>query len=129
MAAPQPKRTWPFWTAVTASIVGVSLAALQPAFSCQPRVHNALGETYLRCNTIRAATEMWQSAGPKPCPTVADLMAARFLGADFPHVDAWGNPFELTCLSDEVVCRTAGPDRRSGTSDDVVVPRGDGRNP
>ncbi len=44
------------------------------------------------------------------------------LDTGFSSKDAWGNPLLLTCEKGEIVGRTAGPDRKLGTADDLRVP-------
>jgi hypothetical protein len=40
-------------------------------------------------------------------------------------VDPWGAPYTIACDDDgeDVYVRSAGPDRRRGTADDVAVPK------
>jgi hypothetical protein len=73
-------------------------------------------------STARSAAIIWRQDFPGRCPTIDQLKAAKVLDTGFNAKDAWGNPIELTCDSDEIRARTAGPDRRLGTEDDILVP-------
>jgi hypothetical protein len=75
------------------------------------------------CSTIRAATMQRQAVHPAAgCPTVDELKAERDLDTEFSPQDPWGSPYEVRCLDEAIICTSAGPDRRRGTEDDIVVP-------
>jgi hypothetical protein len=54
-------------------------------------------------------------AAASSCPTLDQLRGDKLLDRGFSLKD-------LRCEDDEIVCTTAGPDRREGTKDDVVMP-------
>ena len=62
----------------------------------------------------------WQSA---VSPTV---MEDGRLDADARTDDAWGNRFRIICDGPRTTVRSAGPDGRAGTPDDLKVVRGSG---
>jgi hypothetical protein len=72
---------------------------------------------------IHAAARAYRNEHPGTCPSIDDLRRDEWLDRGFLKRDAWGNAYEIVCGSDDVVVRTAGPDRRPGTLDDIVVPR------
>jgi general secretion pathway protein G len=41
--------------------------------------------------------------------------------------DAWGVAFKINCTDDDVTVSSAGPDKKEGTADDIVVPKGAAR--
>jgi hypothetical protein len=84
---------------------------------------SGVGTARTACDTIRQATVTWKTVHPADgCPTVEQLRMDKALDRDFFMKDAWGNPFKLTCATDETVCTTAGPDKREGTEDDIIRP-------
>jgi hypothetical protein len=60
------------------------------------------------------------------CPTVDELKAERYLDTGFSLRDPWGSRYEVRCFDEEVICTSAGPDRKRGTGDDIVVAGSDG---
>jgi general secretion pathway protein G len=80
----------------------------------------------IACSTIRQATMQRMAVHPgSGCPTVNELKAERELYSGFSGRDPWGSPYELRCFDEEIICTSAGPDRRRGTEDDIVVPTGE----
>lgn len=63
----------------------------------------------------------WEGYGPA-CPSVARLEADGFLDPRQPAVDPWGTPFDIACDGRRVRVRSAGPDRRLDTADDIGAP-------
>ena len=53
------------------------------------------------------------------------LRQEKVLDKGFVTKDSWGNPFKIACESDEITCTTAGPDKKEGTEDDIIVPAPD----
>jgi hypothetical protein len=107
---------------VTAVMTALALASLRST-RCH---HNCRGSARTACNTIRQATQMWKAVNPeKGCPTLEALKADRVLDTGFNLRDPWGGKYQLRCVDDEIVCMSAGPDRKRGTDDDVVVPDGE----
>ena len=58
----------------------------------------------------------------KRCPTsIEELIAGDYVTSrDF--VDPWGTAIAFRCTDDDVIARSAGPDRTFGTGDDVPRP-------
>jgi hypothetical protein len=59
------------------------------------------------------------------CPTVDQLKAEKILDTGFSLKDPWGQPYKVSCDSDEITCTSPGPDRKEGTDDDVRRPKTD----
>jgi hypothetical protein len=71
--------------------------------------------------TIRSGVIDYRGAHPGSCPSVADLKSDGILERGFRSTDLWGSPWEVMCGGEDVAVRSAGPDRRSGTRDDVLL--------
>jgi general secretion pathway protein G len=110
---------------IVITIIGVLTAAISIGVM-KAKTTADIGTTKTACNTARSAVVMWRSSHPgEDCPTMEQLKQEKLLGGDFNLKDPWGNPFKLSCDSEEVTCTTAGPDRKEGTDDDIRVPKGD----
>ena len=78
--------------------------------------------TRTSCMTLRTGAISWRADHPgSPCPTPDQVQKDGFLDPDFRTADRWGNAFLLRCTDKDITCSSAGPDRRWGTADDVVV--------
>ncbi len=75
---------------------------------------------------IRNAVSQWQLAENEygECPTVSQLVQDKQLDAGQTTVDPWGQEYGVSCGEDEVVVSSSGPDKKKGTKDDIVVPKG-----
>jgi general secretion pathway protein G len=110
---------------IVITIIGVLTAAISIGVMAAKKKAD-IGTTITACNTARNATVMWKSSHPtEDCPTIEQLKQEKLLGSDYSVKDPWGNPLKLACDSDETTCTTAGPDRKEGTDDDIIVPKGD----
>lgn len=75
-----------------------------------------------QCETIASAAELAYVENGA-CPTIDDLVR---MGSVMSPSDAWGTPFAIECGGGgAITVRSAGVDRQVGTSDDVVVTRGE----
>ena len=107
---------------IVITIIGVLTAAISIGVVAAQKRAN-IGAAKTACSTARSATLIWRSAHPsEDCPTIEQLKQERVLDTGYNAKDAWGNPFKLSCDADEIVCMTAGPDRKEGTEDDIRVP-------
>jgi len=70
---------------------------------------------------VLGAVEAWQSENPVGCPSITALVDAGYLSSDAHTDDAWGNRFRIVCDAGSATIRSAGPDTRFGTKDDVTV--------
>jgi general secretion pathway protein G len=108
---------------IVITIIGVLTAAISVGVMAAKKKAD-IGTTKTACNSVRQAVMLWKSGHPgEDCPTMEQLKQEKELGADFNLKDPWGNPFKFTCDSDETTCTTAGPDKKEGTDDDIVVPQ------
>ena len=110
---------------IVITIIGVLTAAISiGVLQAQKRAN--LGAAKTACSTVRQATMQWKAINPGgDCPTVEELKAEKDLDTGFNLKDPWNNPYKLNCDSDEITCTSAGPDRKEGTEDDILVPQPD----
>jgi hypothetical protein len=79
--------------------------------------------TKLSLLMIRQAAEVYRVDHLDECPMPERLKTAHLLSASSLLHDPWGTPYAISCSEDETMASSAGPDRRWGTGDDVVVPQ------
>jgi general secretion pathway protein G len=107
---------------IVITIIGVLTAAISVGVMRAKKTAD-IGTAKTACSSIKSATILWKNAHPdQDCPTVEALKHEKFLDTGFLAKDAWGNPYKVSCDSDDIVCTTAGPDRKEGTEDDIIVP-------
>ncbi|MEO6602087.1 MAG: type II secretion system protein [Polyangiaceae bacterium] len=100
---------------------GVAVFAL-PKYK-EAQIKNA--ETGARI--VRTAIQQWQAANNETsCPTMSQLVQEKQLDPGQSTKDSWNQDFSLTCTDDEVIISSNGPDKKKGTKDDIVVPKGAG---
>lgn len=99
---------------------GVAVVAIPKMKEAQIKA----GETGAR--TIRNAVSQWQLSENEysECPNVSQLIQDKQLDSGQTTVDPWGQEYEITCADDEVVVSSMGPDKKKGTKDDIVIPKG-----
>jgi len=74
---------------------------------------------------VRMAVQNWQAANNETtCPTISQLVQEKQLDPGQSTNDPWNMPYTLTCTDDEVIILSNGPDKKKGTKDDIVVPKG-----
>jgi len=100
---------------------GVAVFAL-PKYK-EAQIKNA--ETGARI--VRTAIQQWQAANNETsCPTMSQLVQEKQLDPGQTTKDSWNQDYTLTCTDDEVIVSSNGPDKKKGTKDDIVVPKGAG---
>ena len=108
---------------IVITIIGVLTAAISVGVMKAKKTAD-IGTAKTACNSVKSATLLWKNAHPdQDCPTVEQLKTERFLDRGFVPKDSWGNPYKISCDVDEITCSTAGPDRKEGTEDDIIVPQ------
>jgi general secretion pathway protein G len=75
---------------------------------------------------IRSAVSQWQLSENEygTCPTVSQLIQDKQLDAGQETNDPWGQPYVIECTEDDVVVSSPGPDKQTGSTDDIVIPQG-----
>jgi general secretion pathway protein G len=107
---------------IVITIIGVLTAAISVGVMKAKKTAD-IGTAKTACNSVKSASLLWKNAHPdQDCPTVDQLKKEKFLDTGFIPKDAWGNPYKVACDVDEITCTTAGPDRKEGTEDDIIVP-------
>jgi general secretion pathway protein G len=98
---------------------GVAVFAL-PKYK-EAQIKNA--ETGARI--VRTAIQQWQAANNETsCPTMSQLVQEKQLDPGQTTKDSWNQDYTLTCTDDEVFVQSNGPDKKKGTKDDIMVPKG-----
>jgi hypothetical protein len=106
--------------------VAVGQVALAGSFASHPNVRHDRVRAIVAAASVRsAASTVLEHDGR--CPTVEDLKREHMLDGSFTPRDAWGNAYVIQCDGAGVTVLTAGPDRKLGTHDDILVlPSGGG---
>jgi general secretion pathway protein G len=75
---------------------------------------------------IRTAVSQWQLAENEfgECPSVSQLIEDKQLDSGQDTNDPWGQEYAITCADDEVIVASTGPDKKSGSADDIIIPKG-----
>jgi general secretion pathway protein G len=108
---------------IVITIIGVMTAAIAIGVMGAAKKAN-MGAAKTACDTIRQATIQWKALhSGEDCPSVEQLKAEKDLDTGFSMKDPWGSPFSLSCESDEITCKSLGPDKKDGTNDDIIVPK------
>jgi general secretion pathway protein G len=77
----------------------------------------------LAAQSFRTATSSWRlSTRTDDCPTPTRLIEDKMLDRGASTKDPWGNEFAIACDDGGVTVSSAGPDRRLGTTDDIIAP-------
>lgn len=111
----------------TTVIVGAGFAALLAASAVVVSYAGAEempGQSVDAARQLLSAAEGWQSEHAEGCPTISQLVEDGKLSASDRTDDAWGNRFRIVCDGASTSVRSAGPDRRPGTADDMNVSHG-----
>jgi hypothetical protein len=109
---------------VVAVLTGVT--ALTAVVVAHTEAGEAPGVAIDAARQVLAATEAWQTEHGDGCPTLSELVEDGRLDSDARTDDAWGNRFRIICDGPRTTVRSAGPDGRAGTPDDLKVERGSG---
>jgi hypothetical protein len=91
--------------------------------SVHPTQSDSGNHTKLSLLMIRQAAEVYRVDHLDECPMPERLKTAHLLSASSLLHDPWGTPYAISCTEDETMASSAGPDRRWGTADDIVVPQ------
>lgn len=73
---------------------------------------------------VLTAASAWQSDNRGGCPTITGLIEDGKLGREDRVDDSWGNRFRVVCDGSATIVRSAGPDEKLGTPDDIRVEQG-----
>lgn len=78
--------------------------------------------TARRVEVLRMAAELWRATSAEEvCPTLDVLVRDRTIDAKLGSpADPWGSPYAIQCSDEGTSVRSAGPDRKLGTADDIT---------
>ncbi len=105
----------------------IAMVAGGVAVVAMPKLREAQASTAENaCRVIRNAVSQWQMAENEygTCPTVSQLVQDKQLDAGQETDDPWGQPYTIACTEDEVIVSSTGPDKKAGSKDDIVIPKG-----
>lgn len=83
--------------------------------AAQIRIARATGLALRVAAAVKIATD-------GACPTASSLVDGHAVNEKITATDPWGTPYAITCQDDDVRVRSAGPDQRLDTADDITVP-------
>jgi hypothetical protein len=108
---------------ITAGAVA-ALFAVSAAVVAHAGAEEMPGQSIDAARQLLSAAEGWKSEHADGCPTISQLVEdGKLDDADLTD-DAWGNRFRIVCDGASTSVRSAGPDRRVGTKDDMNVSHG-----
>jgi hypothetical protein len=87
---------------------------IQKLLAAQIRISGVMAQA------LRVGAAVWQVSHPG-CPTAADLIAAHTVPDAVTKDDAWETPFRVSCEGKSPMVTSAGPDRKFGTPDDIII--------
>jgi general secretion pathway protein G len=104
----------------------IAMVAGGVAFYALPRFKESqIKSAETGARVIRQAVQSWQmSTGESSCPTVSQLVQEKQLDPGANTNDPWAQAYVLNCTEDDVIVTSTGPDKKKGTKDDIVVPKG-----
>jgi general secretion pathway protein G len=104
----------------------IAMVAGGVAFYALPRFKESqIKSADTGARVIRQAVQSWQmSTGESSCPSVSQLVQEKQLDPGANTNDPWGQAYVLNCTEDEVIVTSTGPDKKKGSKDDIVVPKG-----
>jgi hypothetical protein len=71
---------------------------------------------------IGSAAHQWQVFyGDAVCPSIRQLIDGKYLDSNARKVDPWEQPYAVTCGETEITVTSFGPDRKRGTTDDIIT--------
>jgi hypothetical protein len=111
---------------LTVGAVLSGVTALTAVVVAHTEAGEAPGVAVDAARQVLAATEAWQTEHGDGCPTLSELVEDGRLDSDARTDDAWGNRFRIICDGPRATVRSAGPDGRAGTPDDLKIERGSG---
>lgn len=87
-----------------------------PRYECGGGIEQARTDA----QSVRSAVEMYLAQNPSAaCPTVSQLVSERILSARARSTDPWEREFAISCVGEDVIVVSGGPDGTMGTADDV----------
>jgi general secretion pathway protein G len=108
---------------IVITIIGVLMGAIAIGIFAQKKKADK-GTAEIMCKNLRTSALSFKSTHPDvDCPSPEQLKAEKEIDSTANLKDPWGQPYKLSCDTDEIVCVSSGPDKKEGTDDDVRVPK------
>lgn len=122
-----PQRRKVTWVELGVGVGLLALAAGAGTLLFGSKVHASESDTAFRdAQRIREAVVEWRAENPQGCPTLSQLKHERRLDTEVRTDDPWGQRYRVECVDSQISVVSPGRDGRTGTSDDVRVPRNRG---
>jgi len=112
----------PIAAALLVLVCGVGASGLWWAQSAGA-AHQADDASRADATQIQMAALAFRAQHSDGCPTLSSLKEELLLSRNVREDDAWGNRFRVRCDDNELVVRSAGPDSKPNTADDIRFPR------
>jgi general secretion pathway protein G len=104
----------------------LSLITTTVAVAVFPKLQGARIETAGQsAREIRNAVTRYRARGGDQCPTATQLVSEKEIDSASKLDDP--SPFKIECAEDEVYVTSLGPDKKEGSTDDIVIPKKAGR--
>jgi hypothetical protein len=112
------------WLAILFVLVTFSSLVVGSAFLSARAYHDrgSRQQAHVDARTIQAVAEKYVIDHPGRCPTMLVLRDEKEISPSSIITDPWGATYTIECLGDDVVVRSAGPDGKPNTPDDLVAP-------
>jgi general secretion pathway protein G len=103
----------------------MALLASGVGFFAVPKYKQAQIDTALQsARGLRTAIQDWQRLNNETiCPTMSQLVEGKQVDSAAVTSDPWAQEWIFACTDDEVFVQSAGPDKKSGTADDLSIPK------
>jgi general secretion pathway protein G len=96
-------------------------------FALLPKLQQAkVDKAQTDARNIRQVAMQYVALKGGDCPSVEGLIADKELEAAEGGRDPWEQPYTIACESSDVIVSSSGPDRQSGTEDDISAPKAAG---
>jgi len=119
-----PTRRGITWVEVSLAAGALALVGVASSFFYTSQASASETDAAFRdAQRIRNAVVEWRSDNQQGCPTLSQLMQEHRLDRKAQTEDPWGQRFRVECGGDEISVVSAGRDGKSGTADDVRVPK------
>lgn len=106
-------------------IIIIAIISAGVGAAVYPRLQKAKEEsTKADAQAIRSAAEQFRMENNgTECPTVDKLVEDHYLDKSKRKMDAWDQPFTVTCEEDDITVVSSGKDKQPGTEDDITTAR------
>lgn len=103
----------------------MSLIAAGVTVAVIPKFRQAQVDTATNnAREVRTAAARWRATrGGDQCPTISQLVQDKEIDTASKTDDPWGSAYKINCTDDEITVSSPGPDKKDGTTDDIMVPK------